>query len=144
MKHISWAIGLAVLVLAGSFWAADPPVAAAGGYYGGGGYHGGYYGGGGYHGGYYGDTRVYIGGGWWGGPGWWGAPYPYPYAGYPAPVVVQPTPPTEYIQQSAPAAQYWYYCSNPQGYYPYVTNCTVPWIPVPPQPAAAGVPQLTP
>ena len=116
-----------------------------GGYYGGG-YHGGYYGGG-YHGGYYGGTRVYIGGGWgwpgwgwgwpgWYGAGWWGAPYPYysypyPYS-YGAPVAVQQAP-TEYIQQQ-PAPQYWYYCQNPQGYYPYVKDCSMAWIPVSPQP----------
>jgi hypothetical protein len=28
---------------------------------------------------------------------------------------------------------YWYYCTDPAGYYPYVQNCTKPWIPVAPQ-----------
>ena len=138
MKRTWWVIGLAIVLFSGSFLVVDLPVAAAGGYYGGGYYHGGYYGG----------THVYIGGGWgwpgwgWGwGPGWWGVPYAYPYYGAP-PVVVQP--PTRYIQQALPPAQYWYYCSNPQGYYLYVKECPVPWIPVPPQPAAAGAPPTTP
>jgi hypothetical protein len=29
------------------------------------------------------------------------------------------------------AAQYWYYCSNPAGYYPYVSQCNLPWQTVP-------------
>ena len=28
--------------------------------------------------------------------------------------------------------QYWYYCTDPQGYYPYVTNCRAAWLPVVP------------
>jgi hypothetical protein len=110
----------------------------AGGYHGGGYHGGGYYGGGyhggGYHGGgYYGG--VWIGPGWgWGGWGpWWGAPY-YPYYASPpvveqqAPVYVEPTPQRE--EQS-----YWYYCQNPEGYYPYVQNCPGGWMKVVPQPA---------
>ncbi len=136
MKHMV-RIGGALLLVA-VCCVGTPAIAAAGGYSGGGGYHGGYY-----HAGYYGGTRVYIGGGWgwpgWGwGPGWWGAPYAYPSPYYgTTPVVVQS--PTEYVQQAPPAAQYWYYCPNPKGYYPYVQECTVPWIPVPPQSVAAGI-----
>ena len=29
------------------------------------------------------------------------------------------------------ATQYWYYCSNPAGYYPYVTQCNTGWQTVP-------------
>jgi hypothetical protein len=29
------------------------------------------------------------------------------------------------------ARQTWYYCSNPAGYYPYVTQCKTGWAPVP-------------
>jgi hypothetical protein len=28
----------------------------------------------------------------------------------------------------------WYYCRNPAGYYPYVQNCAVEWLPVSPVP----------
>jgi hypothetical protein len=35
----------------------------------------------------------------------------------------------------APAATYWYYCTNPAGYFPYVQNCNKAWIPVVPQSA---------
>ena len=37
------------------------------------------------------------------------------------PVYVQP-PPTQ---------AYWYYCQSAQAYYPYVSSCPEPWIPVP-------------
>jgi hypothetical protein len=49
------------------------------------------------------------------------------------PVVVAPTPPV-YIQQGTPPDQagYWYYCQNPQGYYPYITQCPAGWIAVAP------------
>jgi hypothetical protein len=87
------------------------------GYYGGWGYPG-YYGGWGYPG-YYGGYGGYGGYG-------YGAPYGYP--------------PSVYIQrQEAPRQQkpanYWYYCRNPEGYYPYVKQCAAGWIPVPPQPS---------
>lgn len=63
------------------------------------------------------------------------APYHYPYP----PVVVAPSPPV-YIERSnpQPAAQtyYWYYCSNPEGYYPYVQECPGGWQRVAPQPAS--------
>lgn len=65
--------------------------------------------------------------GWWWivGPTWYLYPsrvetYPDPYQ--PPVVVVPPAP--------APT-QYWYYCANPVGYYPYVAQCLVNWQPVP-------------
>ena len=73
----------------------------------------------------------------------YGAPYPYPYYPYPytyaypppvvyaPPVVVAPATPA-YIQQPI---QNWYYCDNPQGYYPNVQSCSVGWRQVPAQPA---------
>lgn len=69
-------------------------------------------------------------------------PYPYPYA-YPAypPTVVVQSPPV-YVEQGnaqaapAPAPSYWYYCNNPQGYYPYVKECPTGWQKVMPQPPA--------
>jgi hypothetical protein len=79
------------------------------------------------------------------GPAYYGPP-PYAYgppAYYyapPPPVYVVP-PPTTYVipapapvvQGPAPAAM-WYYCDNPQGYYPSVPNCSSPWRPVQPTP----------
>lgn len=74
--------------------------------------------------------------------------YPYPYYPpmyYPQPQVIVQSPPV-YIEQSQPApapapapaasapSAYWYYCSNPQGYYPYVKQCSTAWQPVAPQP----------
>ena len=74
----------------------------------------------------------------------------YPLGGYPAgvitspvlasPMVLAPQTPT-YIQQNpAPRppvavqkSNYWYYCRNPEGYYPKVRECSVEWIKVPPQ-----------
>ena len=53
-------------------------------------------------------------------------PYPDPYQ---PPVVVIPAPPTP--------PQYWYYCADPAGYYPYVAQCRVNWqrVPATAQPA---------
>ena len=71
------------------------------------------------------------------GPGWgpWN-PYWYPpanpYYYSPAPVIV--TPPTTYIQQEAPKQEhYWYYCTDPKGYYPYVKQCPPGWMKVVPR-----------
>ncbi len=85
------------------------------------------------------------------GPWWWG-PYPYyPYYGYPyyysaPPVVVQQSPPAYVQQQPAPQQpSYWYYCPNPQGYYPYVKDCSVGWMTVvPPSAAPPGGPTSPP
>jgi hypothetical protein len=89
-----------------------------------------------------------VGVGIWLGPGWWG-PYYYPYY-YPQyypyyqepPVVIEQEP--EVYAQPAPKAEqqpfYWYYCKEPQGYYPYVKQCPSGWtkvIPTPPAPSAA-------
>jgi hypothetical protein len=81
------------------------------------------------------------------GPFWPGPYYgPYPYY-YPPPVVYAPppvvyTPPPVVVQPAAPAyvqqpaqANSWYYCDNPQGYYPTVQNCSTGWRQVPAQPA---------
>lgn len=68
---------------------------------------------------------------------WWWAPPVYPvYPVYTAPVIIQQSPPV-YIQQEAPAQQYqqyWYYCENPKGYYPYVQQCPGGWLKVVPNP----------
>jgi len=86
---------------------------------------------------WHGHAHVFIGPGWWG-PPVWVAPYPYPY-GYVAPplVVVEPANPPAYVE---PAPQRWYFCENPQGYYPQVTQCPGGWrevaSPLPPPPPA--------
>jgi hypothetical protein len=65
-----------------------------------------------------------------------GVPYYYPapaYA-YSAPIIVN-QPPTVYIERDPqPASGYWYYCRNPQGYYPQVPSCPTPWQQVPANP----------
>ncbi len=52
--------------------------------------------------------------------------YPYPSPYVPGTVIVEspeppPAPPTQ------PAPQYWYHCSAPEGYYPYVPECPGGW-----------------
>ncbi len=57
-------------------------------------------------------------------------PYSYPPPYYPpAPVVAQQSAPV--YQQSQP--QYWYWCEDAKGYYPYIQNCPSQWRQVPPQ-----------
>ena len=41
-----------------------------------------------------------------------------------------PAPP----QPQPQASNYWHYCRNPEGYYPYVKNCPEGWLQVAPQP----------
>lgn len=58
-------------------------------------------------------------GGWWGDG--WGLDAPYLYDddySYPT------------TGSYGGAAQYWYYCQNPPGYYPYIQRCSVNWQPV--------------
>jgi hypothetical protein len=91
---------------------------------------------------------IWVGPGW--GPGWWGAPYPYPYPYpyYSSPPVVIRQEPQEYIQAEPQAQQqYWYFCPDPQGYYPYVKSCPKGWmrvVPTPPTPPAQQGPQTPP
>ena len=80
--------------------------------------------------------------------GWYFYPAPvYPYPTYiPPAVVIQQPPPTP---AGMPPAQSWYYCDNPQGYYPYVASCNGPWRPVaatpsPPPPPSAPPPGSAP
>jgi hypothetical protein len=75
-------------------------------------------------------------------------PYPYPYPYYAPPVVATvPASPPVYVERSdiQPGAQqgaqgsgalqpgYWYYCRNPEGYYPSVQQCPGGWQQVAPR-----------
>jgi hypothetical protein len=76
---------------------------------------------------------------WWGwGPADWGYAYPYYYPPYPyyyppdpayyaPPAGAPPQSPAPTESLGAPPPQSWYYCDNPQGYYPYVQNCSTAW-----------------
>jgi hypothetical protein len=122
-----------------------------GGHGGGGhGFHGGQRGGGhGFHGGHSWRGHGFHGGRGWGGVGvsigvgpYWGPygyPYAYPYAypyvypyTYPPQVYVQPSQQLSIQSPSSPPS--WYYCADPEGYYPYVQQCPGGWKTVPPSP----------
>ena len=114
---------------------------------GGGGFHGGGFHGGGFHDGWHGGTAGFnrdgFGGArsghWnhgWPGYGWGGGlglgsglglglAYSYAWSYYP--------PGYGHYGDNQPytAVQYWYYCSDPAGYYPYVTQCNTGWQTVP-------------
>ena len=116
-----------------------------GGHYGGG-WGGGHYGGGYGYGGHYGHSNYgfYFGAPFYSYP-YNSFPYQYPYY-YPPAVVTVPVTPPVYIQQSPPAAQqnptgYWYYCTNPEGYYPYIKECPNGWQQVEPKPPAPSAPR---
>ena len=57
------------------------------------------------------------------------------YHHYPAPVVSGPPP--VYVERDQPADQWWYYCEQTRGYYPYVKECPGGWKRVPPAPPPA-------
>jgi hypothetical protein len=64
---------------------------------------------------------------WWADGGWYFYDAPiYPYPDYVSQYVYQE--PTE------DNGDYWYYCRDPQGYYPYVKRCYGSWEPVPAEP----------
>lgn len=71
---------------------------------------------------------------------YWQPYYPSPYYTYPPAVVTVPSQPPVYIEKgpSRPASDgsggYWYYCADPNGYYPYIKECREEWQPVPAQP----------
>lgn len=72
--------------------------------------------------------------------GWWwivrGVWYFYPVAVYPYPDPYQPP----VMTAPPPAPQYWYYCNNPAGYYPYVPECAAGWQKVPATPPTPAPP----
>ncbi len=149
-------VGIAAALLgAAVLWQPGLALAAAHGRGGGGGFHGGglhgggfhaggfhvggFRGGGfhagGFHDGFAGVHRGYGGHwyhgwrnrqyGWWWGDGLGSTYYPYDY-GWDA------YPDYGYYGYTQPyTAQTWYYCSDPVGYYPYVTQCNTGWQTVP-------------
>jgi hypothetical protein len=63
-------------------------------------------------------------------PYYYAYPYPEPYANNAPQVNIEPE-----------QTYYWYYCQNPQGYYPYITSCPGGWtkvVPTPPPPGKDG------
>lgn len=75
-----------------------------------------------------GHVGVFIGG-----PLWIPPPYYYPApVYYPPPVYVERTAPPVYIEQSPATDNYWYYCQESKGYYPYVQSCPSNWMRVVP------------
>ena len=70
-------------------------------------------------------------------PPYYPGPYYYPPYYYPPSVVAVPTTPPVYIERDPNAATqgpaYWYYCTQPAGYYPHVKECPSGWQPVSPQ-----------
>jgi hypothetical protein len=75
-----------------------------------------------------------------GAPVVWGAPVVSGFSAVPVDVEENfiAVPPAS-VQAAAPTT-YWYYCTSPAGYYPYVQSCNQAWIPVVPQsaPPAGG------
>jgi hypothetical protein len=82
------------------------------------------------------------------GPWWpWYPAYPYyypyyPYYAYdpyypyydPASAVAVEQQPEQYADSGQQQSDsYWYYCQDPQGYYPYVKSCPGGWMKVVPQ-----------
>jgi hypothetical protein len=124
IKTVWLILALLGLVMCGSAWADRG--------FGHGGWHGGWHGGGSHFG-------VFVGA-----PLFWPYystpypyyPYPYPYSyDYPPVTVGQSSAPLyiEQGQEQAAPQQYWYFCSDPKGYYPYVKQCPAGWQPVSPQ-----------
>src|SRR5262245_46413585 len=98
-----WPMMSIAAALLGAAVVCQPDVAQAA-HGGGGGFHSG-----GFHGGYFHRSGTYYAYPWWGS---------YPDYGY-----------YDYSQPSA--GQTWYYCSDPAGYYPFVTQCNTGWQAVP-------------
>ncbi len=88
-----------------------------------------------------GNPWVWGGGPWaWGGGPWWsGSVVSSPVVVSAPTVFVEAPQSAEWAAAPVPAPPVlWYYCTNPAGYFPYVQNCTEPWIKVvPPAPTGA-------
>jgi hypothetical protein len=117
-------------VLCQSRLANASPNGGGGGFHGGG-FHGGGFHGGGFHGGHFGEFHGHgfhghgFGGFHRGGFGILAWPYyPYPYGS-------DYYPEYDYDPGQYSAPRTWYYCYDPTGYYPYVTQCNTGWQAVP-------------
>ena len=108
-----WPMMSIAAALLGAAVVCQPDVAQSahggGGGFHGGGFHSRGFHGGGFHGGYFHRSGTYYAYPWWGS---------YPDYGY-----------YDYSQPSG--GQTWYYCSDPAGYYPFVTRCNTGWQAVP-------------
>ena len=99
------------------------------------GHHDGGHGGFGHSGGFGGGFHNHWHGGNWhqgwhnGRWGWWWIVPGLGWYSYDAPVYPYPDPYAPPGYAAAPGGQFWYYCTNPPGYYPYVAQCNVPWHP---------------
>jgi len=93
---------------------------------------------------HHGSSVVIVGGAWgWGWPYYYGYPYyGYPYYWYP-PAAYDGS--VNYVEQGysgdgsmtpsqPPPTTFWYYCSNPRGYYPAIKECPSGWQMVPSTP----------
>jgi len=69
---------------------------------------------------------------WWFVDGFW---FYYPAPVYPYPLYVGSADYYDYYDEYGAPDYYWYWCADPEGYYPYVTECSVPWQAVPPTPS---------
>jgi hypothetical protein len=101
---------------------------------GGGGFHGGGFHGGGFHAGGFHGGGFHAGGfhdGFHGGGFHRGFGVGFGLGGLYAPYADTYDYPDYGYYQQPYATQYWYYCSNPAGYYPYVTQCNTGWQTVP-------------
>ena len=77
-------------------------------------------------------------------PFWPGSPYPFSYP-YPGSLddSSDTSPPVSYAaHNNVPPRPFWYYCDQPDGYYPYVKTCTHDWngLPIMAPPPAAPAP----
>jgi hypothetical protein len=95
--------------------------------------------------GHHGNARISISANFWHGrPSYCRPPFWRPRCVYGPPVYYCPPPiiihrPSVYIQTQEVYVQrgsddgYWYYCDNPQGFYPYIKSCPGGWMKVVPE-----------
>ena len=81
-------------------------------------------------------SSIWVGPGWWG-P--WGYPYYYSFYSYSYPYYAEPPILSRSRHQfmysrtsQQEESDYWYFCTKPQGYYPYIKRCPGGWLKVVP------------